>query len=254
MTLLWLLKTSKVAVYLPIGLQGGLTGSLFREFAFTLAGAVTISGIVALTLSPMMSASLLVDGEKRGFARWVSNAFDRVRRSYMRKLSGTLKYRPAVYMVWIVITILCVPMFIMSPKELAPTEDQGVIFGILSGAGNSTIERAAQYSAEADEALRSVDEAAFTFQLTFPNSGFSGVVLDDWADRERTVFEVKPEVDAKLAGIAGLDIFAVTPPALPGGGQFPVEFVIASTAEPEKILEFAQQIWFSIKTKWPTWA
>jgi len=233
-----------VAVYLPIGLQGGLTGSLFREFAFTLAGAVTISGIVALTLSPMMSANLLRDGEKRGFARRVNAVFERIKRSYMRKLTGTLKYRPAVYIVWIVVTILCVPMFIMSPKELAPTEDQGVIFGILSGAGNSTIERAAEYSAEADDALRSVDEAAFTFQLTFPNAGFTGVVLDDWSERDRTVFEVKPEVDAKLAGIAGLDIFAVTPPALPGGGQFPVEFVIASTAEPEKILEFARQIQF----------
>lgn len=231
-----------VAVYLPIGLQGGLTGSLFREFAFTLAGAVTISGIVALTLSPMMSASLLVDGEKTGFALRVFNVFERVRISYMRKLKGTLTYRPAVYLVWIVITLLCVPMFILSAKELAPTEDQGVIFGIISGAGNSTIERAAKFSAEADAALRSIEESKFTFQLTFPTAGFSGLVLKDWSERDRTVFEVKPEVTQKFNNISGLGIFAVTPPALPGGGQFPVEFLIASTAEPEQILEFAQQI------------
>ncbi len=231
-----------VAVYLPIGLQGGLTGSLFREFAFTLAGAVTISGIVALTLSPMMSASLLQDGEKRGFALRAYNFFERVRLSYMRKLEGTLRYRPAVYLVWFVIAGLCVPMFSESAKELAPTEDQGVVFGIVTGPGNSTIERAAQYTAEADEALRSIEEAAFTFQLTFPTSGFAGLVLNDWGERDRSVFQVKQEVAQKFNNISGLGIFAVTPPALPGGGQFPVEFLIASTAEPEEILGFAQQI------------
>jgi multidrug efflux pump len=231
-----------VAVYLPIGLQGGLTGSLFREFAFTLAGAVTISGIVALTLSPMMSSSLLIDGQKRGFALKAYNFFERVRVSYMRKLEGTLKFRPAVYLVWVVIALLCIPMFIMSPKELAPTEDQGVIFGIISGSGNSTIERASKYGAETDEALRGIDEAAFTFQLTFPTSGFAGLVLDDWSERERSVFEVKREVAGEFNAISGLDIFAITPAALPGGGQFPVEFVIASTAEPEDILQYAQQI------------
>jgi len=231
-----------VAVYLPIGLQGGLTGSLFREFAVTLAGAVTISGIVALTLSPMMSSSLLIDGQKRGFALKAYNFFERVRVSYMRKLEGTLKFRPAVYLVWVVIALLCIPMFIMSPKELAPTEDQGVIFGIISGSGNSTIERASKYGAETDEALRGIDEAAFTFQLTFPTSGFAGLVLDDWSERERSVFEVKREVAGEFNAISGLDIFAITPAALPGGGQFPVEFVIASTAEPEDILQYAQQI------------
>ncbi len=231
-----------VAVYLPIGLQGGLTGSLFREFAFTLAGAVTISGIVALTLSPMMASSLLLDGEKKGFALRAFNFFERVRKSYMRKLEGTLKYRPAVYLVWVVVALLCVPLFMMSPKELAPTEDQGVIFGIISGAGNSTIERASKFGAETDEALRSVDEAAFTFQLTFPTSGFAGLVLDDWSERDRSVFEVKREVAGKFNNISGLNIFAITPAALPGGGQFPVEFVIASTAEPEEILQYAQQI------------
>lgn len=232
-----------VAVYLPIGLQGGLTGSLFREFAFTLAGAVTISGIVALTLSPMMSAKLLSEGGKESrFQKKVNRTFDTVRRGYSKLLYGTLKARPAVFIVWIVISLLCVPMFIMSAKELAPTEDQGILFGIVNGSGNATIEAASRYAAQADAAFNSVDETEFTFQLTFPSSGFGGMVLKDWSERERSVFEIKPEIAQKLNNIAGINMFPVTPPALPGGGDFPVEFVIASTAEPEVILEFAQQI------------
>ena len=232
-----------VAVYLPIGLQGGLTGSLFREFAFTLAGAVTISGIVALTLSPMMSASLLREGDhERGFAGRVNRVFDRVKRGYTRGLDATLAARPAVYTVWIVISLLCIPMFIMSAKELAPTEDQGIIFGIIDASGNSTIEAASTWSAEADRVFREIEETDFTFQLTTPQGGFGGMALSDWGERERSVFDIKPEVAGKLNEISGLSMFPVTPPALPGGGQFPVEFILASTDEPERILEYAQQI------------
>lgn len=232
-----------IAVYLPIGLQGGLTGSLFQEFAFTLAGAVTISGIVALTLSPMLSGALLREGDsERGFQKKVNTAFFAVRRRYTRLLDGTLKARPAVYLVWVVITLLCIPMFSMSAKELAPTEDQGVLFGIVDGAGNTTMDNASRFAAQADEAFRSVDETTFTFQLTFPSSGFGGMVLEDWDARERSVFEIKPEVAQKLNNIPGISMIPVTPPALPGGGQFPVEFILASTAEPDAILEFAQQI------------
>ncbi len=232
-----------VAVYLPIGLQGGLTGSLFREFAFTLAGAVTISGIVALTLSPMMSAALLREGDsEKGFQKKVNDTFNAVRRGYVKLLNGTLKARPAVYIFWVLISALCIPMFIMSPKELAPTEDQGILFGIVNGSGNATIEAASRYAGQADDAFRSVDETEFTFQLTFPSSGFGGMVLKDWSERERSVFDIKPEIAQKLNNIAGINMFPVTPPALPGGGDFPVEFVIASTAEPEQILEFAREI------------
>lgn len=232
-----------VAVYLPIGLQGGLTGSLFREFAFTLAGAVTISGIVALTLSPMMSAALLREGDHdRGFTGTVNRAFDRVRRGYTRALDATLRARPAVYVFWFGITLMCIPMFKMSATELAPTEDQGIIFGIIDSSGNSTIEAASRWSAVADDVFQSIEETAFTFGLTFPSGGFAGMALVDWNDRDRTVFEIKPEVAAKLNDISGLSMFPVTPPALPGGGQFPVEFIIASTAEPAEILEYAQQL------------
>jgi multidrug efflux pump len=231
------------AVYAPIGLQGGLTGSLFREFAFTLAGAVTISGVVALTLSPMMSAKILKPGlEEHGFAGKIARDFKRLRNFYGRLLDGTLNARPAVYMVWFVLVLLAFPMFMMSAKELAPAEDQGVIFGILDAAANSTLDQNSLYAAAANDAFMSVPETDFTFQITFPTSGFGGMVLKPWDKRERTVFQIMPEVQQKLHAIPGIRMFPVTPPALPGGGQFPVEFVIASTAEADQILQFAQQL------------
>jgi multidrug efflux pump len=234
------------AVYAPIGLQGGLTGSLFREFAFTLAGAVFISGIVALTLSPMMSSRLLKAGmTEKGLAGKIERDFKKLRNFYGRLLNGTLNARPAVYTVWIGVSLLVIPMFTMSAKELAPTEDQGVIFGILDAAANSTLDQTSHYAAAVNEAFLSVPETQFVFQVTQPSSGFGGMVVKPWQERERTIFQIMPEVQRKLHAIPGIRMFPVTPPALPGGGQFPVEFVLASTAEPEQILNFAQKIQFA---------
>ncbi|MBI5640435.1 MAG: efflux RND transporter permease subunit [Nitrospirae bacterium] len=231
------------AVYLPIGLQGGLTGSLFREFAFTLAGAVTISGIVALTLSPVMSAKMLKpDTGEHGLAGRISRDFRRLRNAYGRCLDATLRARPAVYLVWIIVSLLTVPMFIMSAKELAPTEDQGVIFGILDASANSTLDQNSRYAAAVNDAFLSLPETDFTFQITFPNTGFGGMVVKPWDERKRNIFQILPEVQQKLQAIAGIQIFPVTPPALPGGGQFPVEFILASTSETEQLLDFARQI------------
>jgi len=231
------------AVYVPIGLQGGLTGALFREFALTLAGAVTISGIVALTLSPMMSANLLKPGiEDRGLAGRISRGFKRIRNLYGRWLDITLDTRPAVYMVWFAVSLLTVPMFQMSARELAPTEDQGVIFGILDASANSTIDQTSRYAAAANQVFLGVPEADFTFQITFPTSGFGGLVTKPWDQRTRTVYEILPEVQRKLYGIPGIRMFPVLPPALPGGGNFPVEFVLASTAGEGQLLQFARQI------------
>ena len=210
------------AVYLPIGLQGGLTGSLFREFAFTLAGAVTISGIVALTLSPVMSAKMLKPSiEEHGLSGRISRDFKRLRNAYGRLLDVTLKARPAVYTVWIVVTLLTIPMFIMSAKELAPAEDQGVIFGILDASANSTLDQNKRYAAAVNQAFLSVPETNFTFQVTFPTSGFAGMVVKPWDERKRNIFQILPEVQKKLQGISGIQIFPVTPPALPGGGTVP---------------------------------
>ncbi|MFH1215557.1 MAG: efflux RND transporter permease subunit [Pseudomonadota bacterium] len=231
------------AVYAPIGFQGGLTGSLFREFAFTLAGAVTISGIVALTLSPMMSAKLLKRGqEEHGLAGKISRDFKKLRGWYGRLLDGTLRARPAVYLVWITVSLLTIPMFRMSAVELAPTEDQGVIFGILDASANSTLDQTSRYAAAANQMFLSISETDFTFQITRPNSGFGGMVAKPWDQRERTIFEIMPEVQQKLHGIPGIQMFPVFRPSLPGGGQFPVEFILASTAETGEILQFARQI------------
>ncbi|MDA8124865.1 MAG: efflux RND transporter permease subunit [Deltaproteobacteria bacterium] len=230
-------------VYLPIGLQGGLTGSLFREFAFTLAGAVTISGIVALTLSPVMSAKLLKPGgELRGLAGRITRDFERFKQFYGRLLDATLAARPAVYTVWFIVGLVGPVMFFMSATELAPTEDQGVIFGILDASANSTIDQNSRYAAEVNRAFVSVPETQFTFQITFPNYGFGGMVVKPWEQRKRTIYEILPEVQQKLQTIPGIRIFPTLPPALPGGGDFPVEFVLASTAETSQILEFAKQL------------
>jgi multidrug efflux pump len=231
------------AVYTPVGLQGGLTGSLFREFAFTLAGAVLISGVVALTLSPMMSSKLLHAGiEERGLAGKIARDFKRIRAIYGRLVEGTLNSRPAVYTLWITVSLLTIPMFVMSPKELAPTEDQGVIFGILEASADSTLDQNSLYAAAVNRVYLGIPETDFTFQVTFPASGFAGMVVKPWGERQRTIFQILPEVQRKLHAIPGIRATPVTPPALPGGGQFPVEFILASTAETDQILQFAQQI------------
>ncbi len=231
------------AVYVPIGLQGGLTGSLFREFAFTLAGAVAISGIVALTLSPVMSAVLLKPGlSERGLAGWVSRSFERLKNAYGRVLDATLNARPAVYVVWIAVSLCAIPMYMMSPKELAPTEDQGVIFGIVDAAADSTLEQNSFFAADLNRVYERVPETDFTFQLTMPTSGFAGMVVKPWDQRKRSIFQILPGVRKALQKLPGIRVSAVIPPALPGGGQFPVEFVVASTADTGEILQFAKQL------------
>jgi multidrug efflux pump len=241
-----------VAVYIPIGLQGGLTGALFREFAFTLAGAVTISGIVALTLSPTMSANLLrsAEDEEQGLTGWVNHLFDRVRVTYGRLLSRTLKARPAVYLVWIVISLCTIPMYLMSPNELAPSEDQSVLFGIINTSANGTTDQNAVYAEAVEKIMLNTAETTLTFQLLFPPSigatigadGFSGMVVKPWAERDRSVKEILPEIQAKVSKIPGIQTLVTLPPALPGGSNFPVEFVITSTADSEELHKFAQAL------------
>jgi len=233
------------AVYAPIGLQGGLTGSLFREFAFTLAGAVFISGVVALTLSPVMSSKLLsAEREDHGLTGRINRDFDRLRRLYARVLDATLSARPAVYIVWLALTLLTVPMFLMAwtSKDLAPVEDQGFVMGIVEAAADATIDQTVFYTEAVNREMLKVPEAMQTFQITFPDNGFAGMVLKPWGERKRTVFQVTPEVQQQVSRIPGIRTMMVSPPALPGGGQFPVEVVIGATAEPEAILKFAEQL------------
>ena len=131
------------------------------------------------------------------------------------------------------LSLLAIPLFMMAPKELAPTEDQGFVMGIVEAAADATIDQTTFYTEAVNRELMSVPEAAQTFQITFPDNGFSGLVLKPWGERKRTVFQIVPEVQQKVSRIPGIRTFVATPPALPGGGQFPVEFVIGATAEPE---------------------
>src|SRR3989475_2634487 len=163
------------AVYAPVGIQGGLTGALFREFAFTLAGAVIISGIVALTLSPMMGSKLLRAGDtERGFAGWVNRRFENVRNTYSRILCGTLQYRPVVLVLWAIVAVLIVPFYMFSQQELAPREDQGVVFGVIQSSANSTIDQTNLFARQVYDVYHSLPEMGATFQITTPTGGFVG--------------------------------------------------------------------------------
>ena len=231
------------AVYAPIGIQGGLTGALFREFAFTLAGAVTVSGIVALTLSPMMGSKLLRAGDaERGFAGLVNRQFERVRRLYTRTLTGTLNYRPVVLTVWVIVAVLAVPFYMFSSRELAPQEDQGVVFGVIQASANSTLDQTNLFTNEVYNVYHSFPESDSLFQITNPGGGFGGMVVKPWSQRKKTTQQLLVESSGKLSKIAGIRVIPLTPPPLPGGGNFPVDFVIASAAEPEQVSQLAEKL------------
>jgi multidrug efflux pump len=234
------------AVYTPIALQGGLTGALFREFALTLAGAVFISGVVALVLSPMMCANLLkAEHVDQGFSGFVNRTFDRFRDWYGSHLDRTLNARPAVYIVWAGVSLLAMLMFAMPKmmtKELAPKEDQGFIIGIITAPANATIDDTIRYADAAGKIFQEIPDTRFTFQLTNPSFGFGGMVLKPWGERKVQTKNYLPVVQQKLAAIPGIQMFATMPEALPGSDNFPVSFVIASTASQERILELAKEI------------
>ncbi len=232
-----------VAVYTPIALQGGLTGSLFREFAFTLAGAVTVSGIVALTLSPMMGSKLLRAGDtEKGFAGWINRRFESVRQTYSRTLAGTLDYRPVVLTLWGIVVLLTVPFYLFSQRELAPTEDQNVVFGIVQAAPNATLDQTTLHTKEINDVYERMPEHKNTFQIMFPSGGFGGMVTKPRSERSKSTSQLQVESSIGMSQIAGLRVISVVPPALPGGGSFPVDLVITSTAEPDQLAAFANQL------------
>ncbi|PYS96536.1 MAG: multidrug efflux protein [Acidobacteria bacterium] len=228
------------AVYTPVGLQGGLTGALFREFAFTLAGAVIVSGVVALTLSPMMGSKLLHAGDtERGFAGFVDRRFEAVRRLYTRLLSRTLQFRPVVLVLWVLVVALMAPFYLFSQRELAPSEDQGVVFAIIQSAANATLDQTRLFASKIGDVFLSFPESDVTFQITTPTGGFGGMVTKPWSERRKTTEQLHLEAAAALSKIPGVRTIPLTPPPLPGGGDFPVEFIILSTAEPAQMAELA---------------
>ncbi|PYX53804.1 MAG: multidrug efflux protein, partial [Acidobacteria bacterium] len=231
------------AVYAPVGIQGGLTGALFREFAFTLAGAVIVSGVVALTLSPMMGSRLLRAGDtERGFAGWVNRRFESVRKNYSRILCGTLQYRPVVLVLWAIVVLLILPFYMFSQRELAPAEDQGVVFGVIQSSANSTIDQTNLFTSQVYDVYHSFPESESIFQITSPNGGFGGMVTKPWSQRKKTAQQLLVESVGPLSKIPGIRVIPLTPSPLPGGGNFPVEFVIVSAAEPRQLSEFAGQL------------
>lgn len=231
------------AVYTPIALQGGLSGALFREFAFTLSGAVFISGIVALTLSPMMSSQLLRANEDPTTLKiWIEDTLLRLRNWYGKVLTKILSLKALVGSASISLMAGIPLLYMFSMSELAPREDQGVLFGIVQAAPQSSIEQTAMYASEIQNRFTSFPEYRQSFQLTNPTGGFSGILLKPFSERDRTVQEIEGEAWGKMASVPGVRVIVTTPPPLPGGSDFPVELVIASTSDPKEIVQYANQL------------
>lgn len=230
-------------VYAPIGIQGGLTGTLFREFAFTLAGAVVISGFVALTLSPMMASKLVRShGNPGRFKQGVDDAFERIKTTYEHWLRQALSIAPGMISAAAVFALVVPVLFMFSMNELAPREDQGVMFSIVQASPNNSLEQTDLYAVEVQKAYASFPEYSKSFQLTSANFGFSGMLLKPWSERSRTVQDLEGEAWGKMGQIPGIRAIVTSPPPLPGGSDFPIEFVISSTAEPLEISGYAQQL------------
>jgi multidrug efflux pump len=305
------------AVYSPIAFQGGLTGALFREFALTLAGAVTVSGFVALTLSPMMSAYLLKDHvhEEQGFSGRINRDFDRLRRLYERVVGRMLQVRTGERLSWtillwsfvawipvwpialgifalvgglstakaaagplamglgaasvigallslafdfmlgrrlarlqfvltgaIMLACVTVPFFMFAQRELAPKEDQGVVFGLLLPSPTSTLDQNVIYASEVQKIFSSIPEYDTSFQITGANFGFGGAILKPWSERKRSSLAIEQTLLGPAAAVTGLNVVITTPDPLPSGGSLPIEFVVRSTADHKEIFDYAQQL------------
>ena len=224
-----------VAVYVPIGFQGGLTGALFTEFAFTLVGAVTVSAVIALTLSPMMCARFLKprDPDRRGWqdrlTDFIDRRFDRLRGGYERWLHGSLNYLPVTGVFALIILGSIYFLFSSAQTELAPQEDQGVIITLATNAPNATLAQRLLYDTQVDKIFKSHPENDHTFQLDVAGQDIAGMVFKPWDERAVTSNKLQPIVQGQLAQIAGQRIVAFQPPPLPGSQGLPVQFVINTT-------------------------
>ena len=231
------------AVYAPIGIQGGMTGMLFREFAFTLAAAVVVSGFVAITLSPVMSATLLDSSGKEGWlTRWVNRRFESLRRVYAKLLQGAIALRWSIAFATFLIGVAAWPLYVMSGKELAPVEDQSAIAVILEAAPDATLHSTAKWASQLAAKLKQVPESKYMWALISSNSGFGGMITKDFRDRERSTLEMQPEVFGLVSQIPGIRAFPVLIPSLPGAGQYDVELVIKNDRPAEEMVVLAQEI------------
>jgi multidrug efflux pump len=232
-----------IAVYIPIGFMGGLTGALFTEFAYTLAGAVAVSAVIALTLSPMMSSRFLKpyshDGQNR-FAAWIDRRFGRLRSGYERLLHGVLASLPVVVAFSAVVLVSIYFLYATSKSELAPQEDQGIIISLATAAPNATLEQTRLSTRQIYELYASYPETDHVFQLDGLlglNSGIAGMVTKPWDERKSTTMQLLPEVQQRLNGITGARTVAFLRPPLPGSSGLPVQFVIGTTESYERLNE-----------------
>src|SRR5579864_3265951 len=235
------------AVYTPIGFLGGVTGTLFREFAFTLAGAVIISGIVAVTLSPMMCSLLLSRTSAQGrFARLIDRGFSRLADGYGRRLQRSLDYRPVTALFAVAVFLLLAFMYLNTKKELAPEEDQGVLFALTKAPQYANLDYANHYGREIDKALTSFPEADLRFVVIgqqCPNQGIAGVILKPWGERSRSALQLKTVLQQKVSAVEGLQAFVFSLPPLPASiGGLPVQMVIDSTGDFVTIFQAMEKI------------
>ncbi|KAB2870768.1 MAG: MMPL family transporter [Bauldia sp.] len=235
------------AVFAPLAFTGGLTGSLFREFAVTLAGAVVISGIVALTITPMMSARVLKSGGGSGFAGLVDRAFERIADRYERLVGGSLKYRPVTLMIVVALMSVTVFAFLKTSGELAPEEDQGAVFSLINAPRYATAAYTDLYATQIRELTKDIPELRANFQIVgfggATNSAIALWAFKDWADRARPQKELQTDIQGRLAKVAGVQAFVFSPPSLPGaGGGLPISVVVQATGDPGQVYAIAEQV------------
>lgn len=231
------------AVYAPIGFMGGLTGALFKEFAFTLASAVIISGIIALTLTPMMCSKILsADISSGRFVHFLDDKFNRLKIRYQRMLHSLLDTR-AIILLFAATVLLMLPyLYTHTPDETAPEEDQGFFFVVGTAPQYATINYIEAFTKPFDEIYKSFPEAEhyFTVNMSAP---VSGMVLKAWDKRDKTQFQLKEPLQQKLDEVAGLKSFAVIPPPLPGGGSgTPIQFVIKTTNDFQTLFDVSNKL------------
>jgi multidrug efflux pump len=231
-----------VAVYVPVAFQGGLTGALFAEFAFTLVGAVTVSGIVALTLSPMMCSRLLTNKARESrLVAFIDRRLEGVRRVYVAILRGSLRYLPVTAFFAAVVLGSIYFLYASSQKELAPKEDQGVVLALSTAAPNSTLQQRLMYERQVFDLMMGHEESAHVFQLDVPGQAIAGDVFKPWDQRKLTTKVLEPTLQRDLAKVAGAKTVAFQPPPLPGSFGLPIQFVIESTDPFERLNEVAQE-------------
>ena len=235
------------AVLSPLAFTGGLTGALFTEFALTLAGSVVISGLVALTITPAMSARLLHAGEPGRFQRSVDRTLNGLSNWYERRVSSSLDYRPVTLLMATVLIGVTGFMFVNTSSELAPEEDSGALFAIMNGPRYATLSYTDAFTQEVARRTAGIEEVRTSFSVAgmggAANTGFYIWALKDWAERDRSQKEIQQKIQGILDGTPGLQSFVFAPPSLPGaGGGLPIAMVIQSIHGPERVVEIAEEI------------